>query len=552
MKKVVCSILVAAMLFCSSCAKDANTGDNIQVYDSGITRGEAVQRFYDDYNSLTYESTTTFTDIADVSYAEAVVWAQHSGLLGWVNGTVFNGDERLTRCEFAVMLAGYLQVLYEEFCTVSRDDPAYGNNHVVSLVRELDDYKDIPEWAVESMEFALGTTLLDWWDSSERKPSVRPFDTVSEEEIDDALYRGLIQTLGVLDLLVDILEVDYSGAVFTHFDTGMHVKLGMYTEELTTVTNTTVEDRTSFRVNGISITIINNKVNSISMSQTNPGDWEVNGISLKNSREEIIAILGEPAETMLKGSSMYGSLPRLDTDMYCFDVSGSRTNTREPHVYYLEIEYEEDGSVFRISLKPYPLFTEDGIYVAGYTPKRTIDFHVEGSGNAILHENSPVLLYLDIDYFGSGSISILKDLKEVFSHNGSYSGRLFFFDFDRGRLEVKAAGDWVITGMSMLNWEARYDSCGSGSYAFPVMGFYGNYRVIHEGTGSFEIRFIYNTSEDMPLDDIIIASAEGDFSMDMDLTGIVLAPGFIVISTDGNWGFERLFEYSVVYENQLH
>ncbi len=73
-----------------------------------LTRAEAVERLYDYAGRPAVTAAVSFSDVsADASYAEAVAWAQASGIVNGVSTESFQPDDVMTQEQFAAMITRY-------------------------------------------------------------------------------------------------------------------------------------------------------------------------------------------------------------------------------------------------------------------------------------------------------------------------------------------------------------------------------------------------------------------------------------------------------------
>ncbi|MCL2632383.1 MAG: hypothetical protein FWD45_04790, partial [Coriobacteriia bacterium] len=78
MKKLVSLFMVLTLALGSSCSSNNKDTSGGSLEESNyVTRAEAAQMFYDHFGYYSFENTTTFIDLADEEYAEAVIWAEH-------------------------------------------------------------------------------------------------------------------------------------------------------------------------------------------------------------------------------------------------------------------------------------------------------------------------------------------------------------------------------------------------------------------------------------------------------------------------------------------
>ena len=534
MKRALTVLLTAMLLVSAGCKPTSSNSPSNGDDDTGsslLTRGEAVQMFYDQYDRYTYDTMTTYTDISGESYAEAVVWAQNAGLLFWVEGTLFEGSKELTIIECAEMLAVFYPVNYQDVLSrVHSNDPAL-RFHYEQLMK-FAGFENVPDWARDYMLFAWGRGLL-----SPYGDELRPYAGMSSDELSYALALGYSQTFSILGFYADPYEADYSGVKVPLPTTDLVLMLGMHSSDLTELTGTRYEDDWSYYVDHAQVTFIFNRISCIDVTSFQSRDLEVNGVKPGDTRDRMEQVLGMPAESIVKGSSgtYPGMLPRQDTAVYYYDAEGNQTFTLDAAGYFLGVRFDDDGTVVGLSVSVHHPFDEYGLPAASPPSKGIVDFSAEGTGNAVI-ENISSQLFVDIDYSGTGGFAMLQDGEVLFSHTGDYSGRILLYSVDQGGIEIRTDGDWKLVGLRLVDWSRRYDSSGSGDYVFPAFGLAGEYSVSHKGSGAFTTTYV--PMGQPTYDDVVLVEVVGAYSETMDFAeAVIMFPGYVVITTDGDWTF---------------
>jgi len=138
-----------------------------------LTRAMMVQILYNMEGKPTGSKGETFADVAkDAWYADAVAWASANGIVkGYGNGK-FGPNDRITREQMATILYRY----------------AIAKKYDVSKTNDLKafvDAKDVSDWALAGMKWAVGTGLINGRDATHLVPR----DTATRAEVATIITR---------------------------------------------------------------------------------------------------------------------------------------------------------------------------------------------------------------------------------------------------------------------------------------------------------------------------------------------------------------------------
>ena len=117
----------------------------------------------------------TFADVdASAYYGEAVRWAASEGIVKGYSDTEFAPDDLITREQIAVIMQRYAQ--YKGIVADESDD-----------LSQFADAGDVSDWALGSMQWAVGTGLISGKDIG----SLAPQDNTTRAEAAAILMRFL-------------------------------------------------------------------------------------------------------------------------------------------------------------------------------------------------------------------------------------------------------------------------------------------------------------------------------------------------------------------------
>lgn len=123
-----------------------------------LTRAEAVQILYNLEGQPTVTGDSTFTDLTDDWYVNAITWAEINGVVdGYGDGT-FQPSDTVTREEFAQMMYNY--TAFKGLDTSATAD----------LVSKFPDGNEVGAWAETAMEWANGNELINGHDDGTLDP----------------------------------------------------------------------------------------------------------------------------------------------------------------------------------------------------------------------------------------------------------------------------------------------------------------------------------------------------------------------------------------------
>ena len=149
--------------------------DNMFYPDEEITRCQLVKILWNLEGKPTASETVTFIDVADDAwYADAVMWAVTENLIFGESNKTFLPDDTITREQLAAVLHRYAQ--YKEY------DTTIGEN---TNILSYDDAYDISEYAIASVQYAVGSGLM----KGKAENTLNPKDDVTRAETAQILYR---------------------------------------------------------------------------------------------------------------------------------------------------------------------------------------------------------------------------------------------------------------------------------------------------------------------------------------------------------------------------
>ena len=149
--------------------------DNMFYPDEEITRCQLVKILWNLEGKPTAGETVTFIDVADDAwYSDAVMWAVTENLIFGESNKTFLPDDTITREQLAAVLHRYAQ--YKEY------DTTIGEN---TNILSYDDAYDISEYAIASVQYAVGSGLM----KGKAENTLNPKDDVTRAETAQILYR---------------------------------------------------------------------------------------------------------------------------------------------------------------------------------------------------------------------------------------------------------------------------------------------------------------------------------------------------------------------------
>ena len=149
--------------------------DNMFYPDEEITRCQLVKILWNLEGKPTAGETVKFIDVADDAwYADAVMWAVTENLIFGESNKTFLPDDTITREQLAAVLHRYAQ--YKEY------DTTIGEN---TNILSYDDAYDISEYAIASVQYAVGSGLM----KGKAENTLNPKDDVTRAETAQILYR---------------------------------------------------------------------------------------------------------------------------------------------------------------------------------------------------------------------------------------------------------------------------------------------------------------------------------------------------------------------------
>lgn len=149
--------------------------DNMFYPDEEITRCQLVKILWNLEGKPTAGETVTFIDVADDAwYADAVMWAVTENLIFGESNKTFLPDDTITREQLAAVLHRYAQ--YKEYDTTIGE---------TTNILSYDDAYDISEYAIASVQYAVGSGLM----KGKAENTLNPKDDVTRAETAQILYR---------------------------------------------------------------------------------------------------------------------------------------------------------------------------------------------------------------------------------------------------------------------------------------------------------------------------------------------------------------------------
>ena len=151
----------------------AGTADNAFSPDVNVTRAMLATVLYRMEGKPAVNRSIPFGDVdMGAYYADAVVWAKQNGIVAGYSETSFGPDDSITREQIAAIIYRYAQ--YKGMNVVTLED----NLHFA-------DSKDISDYAVSAMNWAVGTGLM----KGKSTTTINPKDNATRAEIAAILHR---------------------------------------------------------------------------------------------------------------------------------------------------------------------------------------------------------------------------------------------------------------------------------------------------------------------------------------------------------------------------
>lgn len=140
-----------------------------------LTRGMLVTFLYRMAGKPAANKSIPFTDVKSNSYyRDAVIWANQNGIVSVINEMEFAPDENITREQIAVIIHRYAKL--------KGYDVSVGEN---TNILSYSDFDKISEYAIEAMQYAVGSGLLKGKSDS----TLNPRDNAARAEIAAILQR---------------------------------------------------------------------------------------------------------------------------------------------------------------------------------------------------------------------------------------------------------------------------------------------------------------------------------------------------------------------------
>ena len=143
--------------------------------DSAQTRAMMVTVLYRVEGEPAVNRSIPFADVdMGAYYANAVIWGQQNGIIKGYSETEFGPDDKITREQIAAIMHRYSQ--YKGY------DVSVGEN---TNILSYDDFDSISEYAIPSMQWAVGSGLI----KGKSESTLNPLDNATRAEIAAILHR---------------------------------------------------------------------------------------------------------------------------------------------------------------------------------------------------------------------------------------------------------------------------------------------------------------------------------------------------------------------------
>ena len=140
-----------------------------------MTRAMLVTVLYRAEGEPSVEGSIPFADVdSAVYYANAVIWGQQNGIIKGYSETEFGPYDKITREQIAAIMHRYAQ--YKGY------DVSVGEN---TNILSYDDFDSISEYAIPSMQWAVGSGLI----KGKSESTLNPLDNATRAEIAAILQR---------------------------------------------------------------------------------------------------------------------------------------------------------------------------------------------------------------------------------------------------------------------------------------------------------------------------------------------------------------------------
>ena len=151
------------------------TSENHFSPDTTLTRAMLVTVLYRLEGEPKVSGITSFADLEKGQYyLDAVCWAQLNGIINGTTDTTFAPNDNITREQIAAIMHRYAQ--YKGY------DVSVGEN---TNILSYDDVDNISEYAIASMQYAVGSGLI----KGKTEATLNPLDNATRAEIAAILHR---------------------------------------------------------------------------------------------------------------------------------------------------------------------------------------------------------------------------------------------------------------------------------------------------------------------------------------------------------------------------
>lgn len=143
--------------------------------NGNVTRAMLVTVLYRNEGEPAINRSIPFADVdLGAYYGSAVIWAKQNGIVNGVSETEFAPDDNITREQIAAIMHRYAQ--YKGY------DVSVGEN---TNILSYDDFDSISEYAIASMQWAVGSGMI----KGRTESTLNPLDNATRAEIAAILHR---------------------------------------------------------------------------------------------------------------------------------------------------------------------------------------------------------------------------------------------------------------------------------------------------------------------------------------------------------------------------
>ena len=140
-----------------------------------LTRAMLIAILYRAEGEPAVNKSIPFSDVAvNAYYANAVIWAQQNGIVNGVTENAFAPDNNITREQIAAIMFRFAK--YKGY------DVSVGES---TNILSYTDARDVSEYAVSAMQYAVGSGLM----KGKTESTINPLDNATRAEIAAILQR---------------------------------------------------------------------------------------------------------------------------------------------------------------------------------------------------------------------------------------------------------------------------------------------------------------------------------------------------------------------------